>query len=179
MLIGNNFTGLTSSLEMPISSYSQNLIALLKTYMDRINDEALIFSPKATEKAKIYLKACIFPNKKDFIKDYEDFQNRDYNIGKKTHCLITRYTICIMQLLGQVAECLLIDKCISNETINRICMNIALLKNDIYLDYKEIDYKSYIPFSTSFKFILLKQNGMYIKQPLTQYNPKDTCVDIS
>lgn len=176
MLIGNKSKGLTSNLEIPISSYSKNLIILLENYLNLVDANNFSFSQNATEKAKIYLRYYIFPNNKEFVKDYK---NIEYDIGKKTHYLISNYSKCIMQLLGKVAECLIIDRCMSSKYINMICMNIGLLHKDIYKEYNGIDYESYVPISPSFKFILLKKNGIYIKQPITQYNPQDTSVDIS
>lgn len=179
MLLGKNSgvaQSVTNNLEIPISEYSKNLIMLLEGYLDAINEKSLILSGKATEKAKITLKYIIYPNNKEFIKDYNSVK---YDIGYKTYTIISNYTRCTMQLLGKIAECMFIDRCISNYNINTICINIALLKADVYEEYRDIEYNKYIPFSPSYKYILYRQNGYLIKQPIIQYNPQDTNTDIS
>ena len=177
MIIGNGTTGITQKIETPISSYSRNLVTLLENYLDGVNSDSISFSIPASQKAKITLRYFIFPNEKEFQRDYQKIND---DIGKKTRFLISNYTKCIMQLLGRVAECLLIDRCVTDATINMICINLALLKGDIYRPYSEIDYSNYIPFSPSFKYIITcHKSGVFVKQPLIQYNPQDTSADIS
>lgn len=108
--------------EIPIDSYANQLAWYLQRYLNRIENDSIIFSKKATEKAKICLRWVIFKNNKEFERD---FNNVKYDIGNKTNMIIREYTKCIMQLLGQVAECVIVDKCASNPDINRVCINIA------------------------------------------------------
>lgn len=70
--------------------------------------------------------------------------------------IIREYTKCIMQLLGQVAECVIVNKCASNPDINRVCINIARFKPNIYEEYSDISYEDYLAFSTSFKYVIYK-----------------------
>ena len=126
--------------EIPIDSYANQLAWYLQRYLNRIENDSIIFSKKATE-----------------------------------------YTKCIMQLLGQVAECVIVDKCASNPDINRVCINIARFKPNIYEDYSDISYEDYLAFSTSFKYVIYKdeKSGMYLQYNIPDYNPNHTSKDIA
>jgi hypothetical protein len=165
-------------LEIPIDSYANQLAWYLQWYLNRIENDSILFSEKATEKAKIYLRWVIFKNNKEFEKD---FDNVKYDIGNKTNMIIREYTKCIMQLLGQVAECVIVDRCASNPDINRICINIARFKPNIYEEYSDIQYEEYLAFSTSFKYIIYKdeKSGMYLQYNIPDYNPNHTSKDIA
>ncbi|MEX0052467.1 hypothetical protein AB2T85_17760 [Clostridium butyricum] len=174
MILGSQ--GISKGLRIPISSYSQNLVVILESYLDSINRTSLLFSEKDTEKAKITLRYTIFPDKKEFVTDYEKIK---FDIGQQAHYIISNYKRCTMQLLGKIAECLIIDRCLSNKELNKISINIALFKPDIYKKYNDFEYDDYIPFSPSYKYILINNNGVLYKQNITQYNPHDTSVDIA
>jgi len=169
---------LESKINIPIESYSNQLAWYLHWYLDKLEKEALIFSEKATQKAKIALRWVIFPNDKEFKKDYNYIKD---DIGNKTNLIIRNYTKCIMQLLGQVAECVIVDKCCSNPDINRICINIAKFKPNIYGDYSDISYDEYIAFSTSFKYVIYKDElrNMFFQYNIPDYNPNHTSKDIA
>lgn len=137
-----------------------------------------VFSAKAIEKAKIGLRWMIFPNDKEFERDYEMYE---HTFGNKTQYIIARYTRCIMQLVGQLAECVVVDHCCNDDDINRICINIAQFKPTIYQDYPEIEYEQYVAFSTSLKYIIYKDRatGMYQQHNVPDYNPNHTSKDIA
>ncbi len=48
---------------------------------------------------------------------------------------------------------------------------------NIYKEYSEIDYKQYIAFSTSFKYIIYKYeiSGAYLQYNVPDYNPNHEC----
>lgn len=165
-------------IEVPIESYANKLTWYMYYYLNKIMDESLYISEKATHKAKIVLRWLIFPNEKEFIRDYEYIKN---DIGNKTNWIISNYTKCIMQLIGHVAECVIVDKCCSNSNINKICMNIAKFKPNIYDDYPDIPYDEYLAFSTSFKSIIYKNEAtnMYLQYNNPDYNPHHTSKDIA
>jgi hypothetical protein len=167
-----------SKVEIPLKSYANELAWYLHWYLKKTEDESLFFSEKATQKAKIALRWLIFPNEKEFERDYKFIQN---DIGNKTNSIIRKYTKCIMQLLGQVAECVIVDKCSSCPDINKICMNIAKFKPNIYEEYSDINYEDYIAFSTSFKYVIYKdeESGMYLQYNIPDYNPNHTSKDIA
>ncbi len=107
------------------------------------------FSAKANNKEKIGLRWLLSPNpNKEFERDY---QRHEDEFGNKTSNIIAKYTKCIMTLVGQLAECVIVDHCCNNENINRICINIDKLMPDIYNDYADIEYDKYVAFSTSSK----------------------------
>lgn len=165
-------------IEVPIESYANKLAWYMRWYLNKTEDKSLYLSEKATQKAKIFLRWLIFPNNKEFCKDYSYIEN---NIGNKTNQIIRNYTKCIMQLLGQVAECMIVDKCCSNPDINKICMNIATFKTNIYDDYTDIPYDEYLAFSTSHKYIIYKdeRKGILLKRNISDYNPHHTSKDIA
>jgi len=167
-----------NELEVPIESYAKKLIYYMQVYLARIAGIGENISEKANEKAKVALRWVIFPNDKEFKRDYDHIKD---DIGKKTKWIISNYTKCIMQLLGQVAECVIVDRCSSNSNINKILMNIAKFKTDIYDDYSDIPYDEYIAFSTSHRYVIYKDNssGMYFQKPVPDYNPHHTTKDIA
>ncbi len=86
--------------------------------------------------------------------------------------MVRQYTKCIMQLVGELAECVLVDACANNEEINRVCMNIALFKNEILETY-DIPYEEYVAYSTSFFYMVFKdpKDGIYKTRENRYYNP--------
>lgn len=161
-------------LDYPIESYSNKLIELFSMYMDNIKYQSNIISTKANEKAKIYLRAAIFQNK-GYVNDFKSIEN---DCGIKTQYLINQYSTCIMQLVGRLAECMIIDKCINDIQKNIIFMNIALYMKDKYAEYSEINYRDFVPFSPSFKFIYIEENGVIRKYNVPEHNPNHTSKDI-
>ena len=124
MIYGNDQK---NDIEIPIDVYAKRLVFFMKNYLDRINEDSLAFSEKATEKAKITLRWVIFQNR-EFEKDYKKIEDKR---GRKTEILIRRYTTCIMTLLGEIAEAVIVDKCAKNADVNKVLMNIASFKNNI------------------------------------------------
>lgn len=174
MLIGDN--NISTNLKIPISYYCNNLIFMLENYFNIINNSSILDINDEINKAKITLRYVIFPNEKEFKIDYEKIK---LGIGSVTQYLISNYSRCIMKLVGQIAECLIVDRCTNDKEINIKLINMALYRPNIYEKYEDIDYDLYIPISPSFKFILIKENGIIKKYNITQYNPDDTNVDIA
>lgn len=173
MIYGNNQE---NDIEIPIDVYAKRLVFFMKNYLDRINEDSLAFSEKATEKAKITLRWVIFQNR-EFEKDYKKIEDKS---GRKTEILIRRYTTCIMTLLGEIAEAVIVDKCAKNADVNKVLMNIASFKNNIYEEYQDISYDNFMAFSTSFKYILCQdKSGVWQKRKVPDYNPNHTSKDIA
>lgn len=174
MIIGND----TDQLKFPIDNYAEKLVWYMKNYLDKLKDDMQLISIKANEKAKIGLKWIIFPNEKEFERDYKIAES---DFGRKTWNIIFQYTRCIMQLVGQLAECVIVDHCCTNSDINRVCINIAKFMTNIYEDYQDIEYEKYIAFSTSFKYIIYKdkESGIYLRYKVPDYNPNHTSKDIA
>ena len=168
MIIENN-------IKIPVESYSKKMIELLKIYCDKECLQNEMFSSKANKKARIKLRSLIFPNEKEFQRDYQVIKD---DCGKKTWLIFNSYTRCIMQNLGKLAECMLVDYCAKNLEFNRICRNIATLQEYIYRDNEGIEYDEYIPFLSSMKKIVCYSNGVWSIFKNPHYNPQDTQQDI-
>lgn len=164
-----------NDIKLPVESYSKKMIELLKIYCDRVYSENNAFSSKANEKARIKLRNLIFPNEKEYQRDYQVIKDE---CGVKTRFIFDRYTRCIMQNMGKLAECMLVDQCAKNLEFNRTCINIAMFQEYIYQDNEGIEYNEYIPFLSSVKHIVYYSNGVWqlVKNP--HYNPQDTHQDI-
>ncbi len=176
MIIGNDKNE-TTQVKVPIDNYANKLVWYMKYYLNKLQDDMDSISKKENEKAKIYLKWLIFPNEKEFQKD---FRNVEDSFGDKSWNIILHYTKCIMQLVGQLAECVVVDHCCTNCDINRICINIARFMPNIYEDYQDIDYEEYAAFSTSFKYFFYKNSkGIYQAYNVPDYNPNHTSKDIA
>ncbi len=168
----------SNQIKIPINNYADQLVWYMATYLDKVKFDMESFSVKANEKAKIGLKWFIFPNEKEFERD---FHKHEEDFGKKTWNIISHYTRCIMQLVGQLAECVIVDHCSNDGNINKVCINIAKFMPDIYEEYSEIEYEQYIAFSTSFKYIIYKdeKSGDYRQYNVPDYNPNHTSKDIA
>lgn len=163
----------------PIESYSKQLIYYLHMYLNKIDIDMDMksISPREKEKSKIILRWLFYPNNKEIVKDYVSIQNK---VKGETIYLLNNYTICIMQLLGRIAECVIIDRCIRNIDCNIVCMNIAMFKENIYKRYNDINYEEYIPFSPSFKQVFYTdEDGFLTGFPVPDYNPLHTTKDIA
>lgn len=172
-IMGNNINNNIQQIE----NHANKLIELFSHYLNMINYASEEFSQKANYKAKITLRALLFPNDKEFEKEY---QNIKENCGCKTQVIFKNYTRCIMQIIGQLAECVIIDHCLRNSDFNLKCINIAMYKPNISKEYPEIDYKKYAAFSTSHRIIITKdnENGLYKVHQNFDYNPNHTTKDI-
>lgn len=171
MLIGRE-----KNISIPIESYSKQLIYYLHYYLKIVDVNLEQYSLNENDKAKIYLRWTIFRDR-EFKKDYDKVKDK---IGIETLNMVREYTTCIMQLLGKVAECIVIDRCINDKNTNRICINIATYKPDIYEKYPDIGYDDYLAFSPSYKFILCyNENGRLEKYNVPDYNPLHTSKDIA
>lgn len=166
------------NIQIPISNYAEQLAWYLEFYLNRVDQQSTEFSGKDTEKAKIYLKWFVFPNHKEFEKDLKKIEN---DIHTRTWNVIEHYTRCIMQLLGQVAECVVVERCINDKEVNKICINVARFQKWIYTEYSDIDYDAYMAFSTSFKCIIYKdeKTNLYRQYNVPDYNPNHTSKDIA
>ena len=142
MILGTNRHA-PRQIEIPIDNYADQLVWYMEKYLDKIKIDTESFSIKASKKAKIGLRWIVFPNDKEFERDYQ--RHRD-DFGNKTWSIISHYTRCIMQLVGQLAEC-----------------------------------EQYIAFSTSFKYIVYKDeiSGNYLQYNVPDYNPNHTSKDIA
>lgn len=139
-------------IEIPIEAYANKLRFYLENYLNMVDMKNMQqFSKKETEQTKVILKWLIFENNnKELKKNFKYIENKiDYNIIFN----IRQYTKCIMKLLGELAECMIVDRCTSNKEFNKILINIAMFKKDIYKTYSDIAYDEYIAFSTSFKYV--------------------------
>lgn len=177
MIIGNDKNN-TSQIKVPIENYANNLVRYMTDYLDIAQSNMQSISKNDDEKAKVFLRCIIFPNNKEFERDYRKVET---NLGRTAWNIIGEYTKCIMQLVGRLAECVIVDYCCTNPDINRICINIARFMPKIYEDYQDIDYEEYIAFSTSFKYLIYKdiKTGIYIKRNSPDYNPNHTSKDIA
>lgn len=153
---------------VPIENYSATLIRQLDMYLNRINRSYDV----DTVSVLITLRSVIFPNNKEF-----QILNPTQSVA--VWDMVQRYTKCIMQLVGDLAECVLVDTCANNSEVNRICMNIALFKNEILESY-DISYDDYVAYSTSFSYMLYKdpKDGLYKTRTNHYYNPHHTSMDI-
>lgn len=142
MILGTNKRD-SNQIKIPIDNYADQLVWYMTTYLDKVKFDTESFSVKASEKAKIGLRWIIFPNEKEFEIDY---QRHKEDFGNKTWNIISHYTRCIMQLVGQLAECVIVDHCCNDDDINKVCMNIAKFMPNIYEDYSEINYEQYVAF---------------------------------
>lgn len=138
-------------IELPVDVYSKNLIYYLQEYLDLITIENTDFSNKANIKAKIILRKVIAPNDYSIDNDYRKIEGE---IGGKTITLLNNYTRAIMQILGSVCECIVVDMCNSDKNINKMCINLAMLKDNIEIEYDDIDYTKFVAASTSHKYII-------------------------
>ncbi|MCI9545763.1 MAG: hypothetical protein HFH60_03600 [Lachnospiraceae bacterium] len=177
MIIGND-ENTTSQIKIPIDNYADKLVRHMTDYLDRVEYKMQAISKNDDEKAKVFLRWTLFPNKKEIESDYRKIEN---NLERSTWNTILNYTRCIMQLVGELAECVIVDHCSTDTDINRICINIAKFMLNIYGDYKDIKYDEYIAFSTSFKYLIYKdmRTGIYLKRESPDYNPKHTSKDIA
>ena len=163
--------------EIQMESYSKQLIFYLHKYLNMVDVGNDYHSPKANEKAKIYLRWFIKPNDKELERDYNYIKD---DMGRKTWSAICKYKLCIMSLLGKVAECVVIDRCINNRNTNIICMNIAKFKENIYKEYSDIKYDDYLAFSPSYRYVFsYDSDGFLIQYPVPDYNPLHTSKDIA
>lgn len=177
MIIGNVKNDI-NQVKIPIDNYANKLVFYMKNYLDKLQDDMDLFSKKDSEKAKIRLKWMIFPNVKEFQRDFQKIEN---GFGDQAWNVIFKYTKCIMQLVGHLAECVVVDHCCTNSDINRVCINIAMFRPNIYEDYQDIDYEKYVAFSTSFKYLIYRdsKSGMYQQCNVPDYNPNHTTKDIA
>ena len=153
---------------VPIQNYSANLIRQADLYLNRIkrsHDVDIV-------DVLVTLRSVIFPNN-------NDFQTQNVSRSLEVWEMVQRYTVCIMQLVGDLAECVLVDGCANNPEINKICMNIALFKDEILQTY-DIPYEDYVAYSTSFTYMVFKdpKDGIYKTRRNQFYNPRDTSKDI-
>lgn len=177
MIIGNVKNDI-NQVKIPIDNYANKLVFYMKNYLDKLQDDMDLFSKKDSEKAKIWLKWVIFPNVKEFQRDFRKIEN---GFGDQAWNIIFKYTKCIMQLVGHLAECVVVDHCCTNSDFNRVCINIAMFRPNIYGDYQDIDYEKYVAFSTSFKYLIYRdsKSGMYQQCNVPDYNPNHTTKDIA
>ena len=106
---------------------------------------------ESDQKAKVALKCIIYPNDADALKVYQQIYRQN---DQHTAYLISQYTRWIMQLLGKLAECMVLDHCSEDPDFNIVCMNIALLRPDIFKTHPDIDYSAYTAFSPSSNIIV-------------------------
>lgn len=177
MILGTNKHN-PNQIKISINNYADQLVRYMEIYLNKVKFDMESYSVKADEKAKIGLKWFIFPNDKEFERDFKRYKE---DFGNKTWNIISHYTKCIMQLVGQLAECVIVDHCSNDGDINRVCINIAKFMPNIYEECSEIDYEQYIAFSTSFKYIIYKdeKSGAYLQYNVPDYNPNHTSKDIA
>lgn len=160
--------GLPTDIYVPIENYSANLIRLLDNRLTMINRSIDV----DTVSVLVTLRSVIFPNKKEF-----ELINPTRSITVWE--MVKKYTRCIMQLVGQVAEYVLVDSCANNSMINRYCINVALFKDEILETY-DIPYDDYVAYTTSDTKMIIKdpRDGIYKIKDNRYYNPHHTSQDI-
>ena len=161
-----------------IDFYREQLEFYLKYYLDKSIAESLqIASLRAKEKAEIVMRKILMPDDLEFQKDYEKIEG---HIGKKTRKVLKNYNKAIMILLGQICECIIIDRCKIDPVFNMKCINYACFKDDIYEEYPDINYKIYTPLSPSHKKIIVysEDNIIYFKDNIYSYEPNHINKDI-
>jgi len=149
-------TTLNSSSSM--DSYSRHLEYLCSNYLDKIAFDAKNFSKSANEKALREFRYAIYRNDTSLLSCLDSGESVN-NIGRKTTSLIRQYTRCIMRILGDIAECVVIDRCAFDLDCNYKFINLAKFEENIYIRYDSIDYDSYVPFSPSHKYIIFEKDG--------------------
>lgn len=167
------------TVHIPIDFYSNRLLTICKTYFDNVEAFNLTHidpSGYSSAVAREKLKIAIFTSRGS-IKDR--LRNCAVTTSQGTFEIIKNYLNCIMINLGKIAECELMERCNESVMINMICINLAQMRNNIFFSYPEVNYGTYIPFSTSFKFIFYPQNGVLIKKACPDYNPNHTTKDIA
>lgn len=104
---------------------------------------------------------------KSYINDDDSIVNKANDIMQKSSFReVTRFYVDahlknIMIVLGFVCECMLCDHCRVDKLLNQKCINLAAFKPDIYNQYSDIDYDSYIPFSPARHYIR-SESGIFI-----------------
>lgn len=153
---------------VPIENYSANLIRLLDHHLNMIKRD---FDGDQVE-VLVTLRSVIFPNEKGLQDIYPTHSVAVWETVQK-------YTRCIMQNVGKLAECVIVDICANNPDTNRICMNIALFKDEI-LNIYDIAYDDYVAYSTSSSYMVYNnpKNGFYETKKNCYYNPHHTSMDI-
>lgn len=153
---------------VPIENYSSALIRDLDLYLNKIRRTYDV----DTLTVLATLRSVIFPNDKES-------QILSPTNSISVWAMVQQYTRCIMQLVGELAECVLVDSCANNAEINKTCINIALFKSDILETY-DIPYDDYVAYSTSFSYLVYKdpKDGIYKPRKNVYYNPNHTSMDI-
>lgn len=153
---------------VPIENYAAELIRQLDFYLKRIDLDLDVDKVAVL----VTLRKTIFPNDKEFQFVHE---NQSICVWE----MVQRYTKCIMQMVGNLAECVIVDSCANNPVINLICMNIALFKSEILESY-DIPYDDYVAYSTSFSYMLFidPKDGKPKTRSNKYYNPHHTSMDI-
>ena len=111
---------LPEDIYVPIENYSALLIRHLDLYLNKISRSLDV----DTIDVLVTLRSVVFPNEKEF-----QIANPTKSVAVWE--MVQKYTKCIMQLIGSLAECVLVDSCANNAEINKTCMNIALFKDEI------------------------------------------------
>ena len=146
---------------VPIENYSAKLIGYLDNHLGMIRRSMDV----DMDSVLVTLRSVIFPNNKEF-----ELINptRSYTVWE----MVQQYTRYIMQLVGKVAECVLVDSCANNSTINRYCINVALFKNEILETY-DIPYDDYVAYTTSETRMIIKdpKDGIYKIKVTVQSTP--------
>lgn len=131
--------------------FREKLLRYLEDYQINLNNIGNDISEKANEKAKMILASEYDPELK------EDANN--VKRGEKTRKILECYRKNIMLILGNICECIIIDNCKRDPTLNMKCINYACFKEDINKEYKDIQYNEYTALSPSHKRIVLYSDG--------------------
>lgn len=138
--------------QIEVNMYREQLLRYIEDYQINLNDKANELSINANKKAKIVIAHVCNPADLELKKDYEKIESK---IGKKTRAIISEYMRTIMFMLGNISECIVIDNCKRDPSLNMKCINYACFKNDINECYSDIQYNRYTPFSPSHKRVVL------------------------
>lgn len=99
-------------------------------------------------------------------------------IGDKVSRLINKYKRAIMITLGHIAECVVLDRCIRVRDCNVMFMNIATLKENYTVEYSDMQYDQYVPFSPSHQYFIYRKDGIDVWKRVFDRNANHQTKDI-
>lgn len=175
----NSFYGRNSINPIPYTHYNKQLKHYLYDYMGIIDEQEYFnkrFHPNAKEKAQRILRYKFDPDNSEFQKECKAIEDE---IGKTTREIFRKYNTIIMQIIGKIAECVIVDNCNNDTECNRKLINLAMLKQDINTFDNDIQYKDYMAFSTSYKYTFKFDEDNFFSAYRVKYSPCETTMDIA
>ncbi|SFR76816.1 hypothetical protein [Anaeromicropila populeti] len=177
MIIGEVQGSNAANVKKGIEIFSHKLGSYLETYMKIMDFQGKEISEESNYNAKVLLNYLAFPNQPAVLNEYSKIQD---NVDEDSQKIFSNNIRIIMQLIGQIAECMIMDKCSKDPAANMICMNTALKKKNIFERDESINYDEYVSFSPSYRYILKEdEDGTFKKRLVSDYSPKQARKDIS